>query len=681
MQKRKSFFNLKSVFIPLIIFLAVFGTYVHNLSLSVFGGDVGDFVSAIVTHGVPHPSGYPLFTMLGILANSLPFNMTAAWKVGLVSVLAASFSLIFLYIITLLLTKNKMIAIITSLYMAFFSLFWLYAEIAEVFSLTILFILLLFLFSILFYKTKKTLYLYVVSFFAGLSLSHHEIILAIFPSVAILVFSANWRIIKSPLLIAKCLGLFLLGLLPYLYIPIAASLHPLVNWDQAYTLQNFIHLVTRGDYGWQPTSGTISISFKFLAVLSYFEKMFIELTPAGSFLILLGMFQTLRKKQFALFSALFLGFFLTGPFYVWYGFVPLLSGFVMGVIERFYLISSAFLFVFFGFGLELFSTLLSSIIPTDNKKRRGIYKQIIIVIFLILPIALFNINFSKIDLHAVWVGDNLGTDILQPLPKNSVLAIEGDTAFFNTEYMQIARNVRRDITLTNVISLNDHKNIMQDIAKTTGGKDVPTDIKFLIALESFSKSRPVFATTQFQFRDNLYPHINWIPYGILFKIADKQEMQLTEPQFISLQENLFKQMHLPASFSKTAMAFHNLTISDIPAVYAQGYVNIGDYLLSHYGDVSLAKIYYLRSIDTYPFLASAYTGMGYINLSENDCKAAENQFLQSKQIDPTKKAPYMALYLTYANCLRDPQKAQGIANSFSKIFSESILTAIRLGVK
>ncbi|HEX8965297.1 MAG TPA: DUF2723 domain-containing protein, partial [Patescibacteria group bacterium] len=124
MQKQKTRINRFAFIIPFLLFIITCGIYFHNLSSSVFGGDVGDFISAIVTYGVPHPSGYPLFTMLGILANNLPFGFSVAWKIGIISVLSASFSVVLLYVLVDWIVKNKLIAGISALYMAFFSIFW-----------------------------------------------------------------------------------------------------------------------------------------------------------------------------------------------------------------------------------------------------------------------------------------------------------------------------------------------------------------------------------------------------------------------------------------------------------------------------------------------------------------------------------------------------------------------------
>ena len=51
----KSNTHIKMVLPPLILFLFTFAIYVHNLSAGVYGGDSGDFLSAIAVKGVPHP--------------------------------------------------------------------------------------------------------------------------------------------------------------------------------------------------------------------------------------------------------------------------------------------------------------------------------------------------------------------------------------------------------------------------------------------------------------------------------------------------------------------------------------------------------------------------------------------------------------------------------------------------
>ncbi len=58
----------------------------QRLTGSNFGMDAGDFLSAILTGGVPHPSGYPTYLILGRLLQLLPFG-TPVFKGALLSAL------------------------------------------------------------------------------------------------------------------------------------------------------------------------------------------------------------------------------------------------------------------------------------------------------------------------------------------------------------------------------------------------------------------------------------------------------------------------------------------------------------------------------------------------------------------------------------------------------------------
>ena len=42
--------------------------------MPILGVMAGDFLAAILTRGIPHPTGYPTYTLLGILFQYLPFS-------------------------------------------------------------------------------------------------------------------------------------------------------------------------------------------------------------------------------------------------------------------------------------------------------------------------------------------------------------------------------------------------------------------------------------------------------------------------------------------------------------------------------------------------------------------------------------------------------------------------------
>ena len=45
-----------------------------RLTWANYGNDGGDFLAAILTGGIPHPTGYPSYMLLGILFQQIPIG-------------------------------------------------------------------------------------------------------------------------------------------------------------------------------------------------------------------------------------------------------------------------------------------------------------------------------------------------------------------------------------------------------------------------------------------------------------------------------------------------------------------------------------------------------------------------------------------------------------------------------
>src|SRR3954467_4569902 len=75
--------------------LAALWVYALTLSPTVawvnLGEDSGDLLAASATLGIPHPTGYPLFVLLGRLATFVPAG-SIAFRINLVAALAAAVS-------------------------------------------------------------------------------------------------------------------------------------------------------------------------------------------------------------------------------------------------------------------------------------------------------------------------------------------------------------------------------------------------------------------------------------------------------------------------------------------------------------------------------------------------------------------------------------------------------------
>src|ERR1700733_1090709 len=82
---------LRSDFIAAaIVFFVTLGVYIATLAPTVTLEDSGELITAATKFGVPHPPGYPTWTMSGFLISHLvPFG-SLAWRVNLQSAIFAA---------------------------------------------------------------------------------------------------------------------------------------------------------------------------------------------------------------------------------------------------------------------------------------------------------------------------------------------------------------------------------------------------------------------------------------------------------------------------------------------------------------------------------------------------------------------------------------------------------------
>lgn len=86
------------VWAGLAISLAALALYIITLSPTVNFIDSGEFITVGVVGGVAHPPGYPLYTLLSILAAALPGgNANAAWRINLISAVSGAAAVGFFY--------------------------------------------------------------------------------------------------------------------------------------------------------------------------------------------------------------------------------------------------------------------------------------------------------------------------------------------------------------------------------------------------------------------------------------------------------------------------------------------------------------------------------------------------------------------------------------------------------
>ena len=138
--------------LALVVLCLTFIVYYSTMAETVSYWDCGEFIATSYILGVPHPPGSPLFLILGRIFSMLPFSDDIAFRVNLISPIASSLSVMFLYLIIVQLVtlfrgrphnrQDQIIiygsAIIGSLIFAFTDSHWFNAVEAEVYAMSTL---------------------------------------------------------------------------------------------------------------------------------------------------------------------------------------------------------------------------------------------------------------------------------------------------------------------------------------------------------------------------------------------------------------------------------------------------------------------------------------------------------------------------------------------------------------
>lgn len=203
-------------------------------------------VQAIVL-GIPGGTGDSSWVMLTHLFTYLPFG-DPAYRVNLASAVYAALAVLMLFVAAYLLCRRVIPAVAGALAFGLGTTFWSQAVIAEVYTLNAFLILLPIICLLLWRESRRDRYLMLASFLAAFAFTNHLTSALVVPAAFVLVGLVDWRKILDWKTALKCGGLFILGLTPFLYLPIRASMDPPLNeWDPT-TPNRFWELVSGGGH-------------------------------------------------------------------------------------------------------------------------------------------------------------------------------------------------------------------------------------------------------------------------------------------------------------------------------------------------------------------------------------------------------------------------------------------------
>jgi len=263
MQIRREYLR---VWLPLAVFILCFALYCGTLAPTITwqhdGYDGGDLITAAYTLGIPHPTGYPTYMLLGHLITQLPLG-DVAYRMNLLSALCAALAVALCYQTAVALLEPadhaRLAALSATLLLGASRILWSQAVITEVYALNAMFL------SAVLCLTLRALArlqeaseragrghlrapLVALAVLYGLSLGNHLTMLFSAP-LLLYVCVVLWR--RRALNAghwAALLGFFLLGLAVYVYLPLRAGKQPLFNWGDPRTLPSLWWVISGGIY-------------------------------------------------------------------------------------------------------------------------------------------------------------------------------------------------------------------------------------------------------------------------------------------------------------------------------------------------------------------------------------------------------------------------------------------------
>lgn len=222
--------------------------YTCTLAPTVTGEDSGELIGAAWSLGVPHPPGYPVWTLLAHAFTWIPFG-TVGWRVNLLSAVCAAGTVSLLVLIAITLTRSRVAAFFAALIFAFSRVFWEQALIAEVYTLNTLFIALLLLIGLRGFREDRPAPLFAMALLAGVGTGVHNTLILLVPFWALLAWhQSNAAMRRDKALHAKAALCFASGLLVHVYLPLAAHQYPAVNWGDPATLDRWLAVLRRDQF-------------------------------------------------------------------------------------------------------------------------------------------------------------------------------------------------------------------------------------------------------------------------------------------------------------------------------------------------------------------------------------------------------------------------------------------------
>lgn len=454
----------------------LFILYAWGACRTIYVGDSGELVTAAAILGIPHPSGYPLYVLLGHLwITLLPFG-TIAFRMSLFSAFFAASSCGLLYLTARRQGSSPWGALLGSLLLAFSPSFWSQANVQRVYSLNAFFVVALLACALEWYRRRDIRWMVLAAFVAGLGACNHTVMGVLGLAVGCCALLAQPSLLRRPFHLMACVGAGFAGLTPYAYLPLRSRQDPALDWGNPESWQSFIAVVARKDFwhrAWAETPGDyVTIASDYLRSLGH-ESLWL-----GAGLALLAVLGRGFDKQ-----------------HHWSVGLP-----VAIMLANFWIVavhgSRSDIFIWHRYYIPsyvMLAWLAMQGYQWLEGRRHGAGRRRLRA-GLLLPVALLLLGWSTFDRSDYTLADEFSRTLLTDLPPGARLAASDDNILFVLMYLKFAEGLRPDVDL-----------ILQGV----GGADLPN-------LRFDPDRDPLYFTHHPNWN---FPQLDMVPVGLVFRTS------------------------------------------------------------------------------------------------------------------------------------------------------------------
>lgn len=410
--------------VPIAVFVFTFSVYLSTLSPTIGFIDSGELTAVSHGLGIAHPTGYPVYTLLGRLFTLIPVG-EVAWRLNLSSAVYAALSAALLSL-AFLTFGDPVGGTAVPLLFAFSSTLWSQATQAEVYSLTVLLSTILLCLAVSRGPAGRGILL--LSFAVGVALTNHMSVLALaVPTVIYLLFTRR-KLVNGRTILLSVL-LFLLGLSIYLYLPVRSARDPVLNWGDPKSLVNLFRHVSGKQYRvWMFSSSLTLLRSHFGRFLRLLIQQF---TPFLLPFSLVGILAGFRRR--AWFGGLPAAIFLLDLVYINYE-IP--------DIDPYFLPAFMVMAVWIGAGMSASARLFKERFPS-----RRLLSHVLSVVLIVLSLIPLFAHYPERNRTGDYIAYDYGVDVLRSVETNGICITNDWDIYSPILYLRKVQGIRRDAVM------------------------------------------------------------------------------------------------------------------------------------------------------------------------------------------------------------------------------------------